>query len=76
MSYELRQAERKLDEYLLQNPHLVDFQYRLDEALSKVGEDPQKRFEVFKLYLQDNLLELRTELTMLQINLKNVLLSG
>lgn len=73
MSYKLRQAQKELDEYLQQNPHLVSFQNHLDEALNKAGDDPQARFKVFNLYLQDNLLELKTELIMLKMGLDEVL---
>lgn len=69
MSYALRQAEKELDNYLRQNPHLITFQNHLDTSLNEAGSDVEKRFKIFNLYLQDNLIQLKTELIMLKIEL-------
>ena len=69
MSYALRQAEKELDNYLRQNQHLINFQNHLDTSLNEAGSDVEKRFKIFNLYLQDNLIQLKTELIMLKIEL-------
>jgi hypothetical protein len=60
----LRKAERDLQDFLMQNRHLVPFQVKLNTAMNKVPD--HMRILVLSVFIRDNLDELSTELQLLQ----------
>ena len=70
MTYEVRKAEKELDEFLNANPQLVPMQKTIERALEKSGNDSSSRFRILSFFITENLKELRIELKMLQILLE------
>jgi len=68
MSYELRKAQRELDDFLEKNPDLIQTQKYIDNMLSRSTD----RIGTLSFLISDNLSELQTELKLLKIKIKEI----
>jgi len=72
----MKSPEEELMDFLLENPHLAPFQAGIMEALTLVGNDPEKRLEAFselveanKAELAEKMQELLKSVEVLELNL-------
>lgn len=63
----MNNAERDLENFLMENPKLIPFQRRLEREM--IGLDSTGRMAVISRYIFDNMDELKIELKLLQLSL-------
>lgn len=69
MSYELRKAQRELDDFLEKNPDLINMQRSIDKMLNRSTD----RIKKLSFLISDNLSELQTELKLLKYKIEEVI---
>lgn len=69
MSYELRKAQRELDDFLEKNPDLINTQRSIDNMLNRSTD----RIGTLSFLISDNLSELQTELKLLKYKLEEMI---
>lgn len=72
MNHELSKAIRERDEFLENNPQLLEYQKTLDKYLDKATNQAD-RFRILNMFIQDNLQELSIELKLLKYKIDSVL---
>lgn len=72
MNCELSKAIKERDEFLENNPQLLDYQKTLDKYMDK-AENQADRFKILNMFIQDNLQELSIELKLLKYKIDSVL---
>jgi hypothetical protein len=68
--YGAMNPQKELDAFLKNNPHLMPFQHRISKKLNEVPEE--MRIIALSQLLVNNLQELATELTLLQIKIEEL----
>lgn len=72
MNHELSKAIRERDEFIENNPQLLEYQKTLDKYLDKATNQAD-RFRILNMFIQDNLQELSIELKLLKYKIDSVL---
>lgn len=65
----LLQAQKELALYLKENPHLIDYQLKINEYLNN-AKTQEERFEVLLRHINDNIKQLEEEFTILSTLIK------
>jgi len=66
MNFKLEKAKKELYEFLDENPELIPYQNALSASLNNAGDNVNKRFLAFSVFLQYNLSDLKFELLQLK----------